>query len=298
MNTPISSEKRNSIIGTTFTVASFVTWGLLPGYWKLLKSIPADEIVFHRIVWSFAVSIILVFLTARKNALVNILKSRRLRVIVLFSSLTIVVNWLIYVYAVNSGHIVESSLGYFINPLVNIFLGMLVLHERLKGIQIISLLLAACGVIYMSVDLGTFPWIALLLAFSFGFYGLIKKMGNLDPIASLSVEMLFLLPAAASVIFFREYNGTGAMGNSSAALVFILLGTGVVSAVPLFWFAQGARMIPLSRVGFIQYISPSIMLLIGVLVYGEKFTSTHAICFSLIWSALILYTVSVVIARR
>ncbi len=292
MNTAILSDKRKSIAGTVYTVISFAMWGVLPGYWKMLQSVPADEIVCHRIIWTFVISIVLVLFTGRREALLNILKNRKFRVIVFFSSLTIVSNWLIYVYAVNTGHIVEASLGYFINPLVSILLGMIVLRERLTRIQITALILAACAVIYMAVDLGSFPWIALSLAFTFGLYGLIKKMGDLDSIASLGVETLFLLPAAGYIIIFKEYSGTGAMGNSSLALVLVLLGTGVVSAVPLFLFAQGARMIPLSRIGFIQYISPSIMLLIGVAVYGENFSFTHTVSFSLIWCALILYTSS------
>jgi len=298
MNNSILSDQKKSVRGTVYTLSAFVMWGFLPGYWKMLKSVPSDEIIFHRIIWTFAVSITLVFLTDRRTALKNILKSRRLRIIVFISSITIVVNWLIYVYAVNTGQIVEASLGYFINPLVNIFLGMIVLKERLTRMQIAALFLAAGAVIYMAADIGHFPWIAVTLAFSFGFYGLIKKMGDLDPIASLSVETLFLLPAAAVVLLFRWHNGTGTMGNVSLTMDLILSGTGVISALPLFFFAQGARMIPLSRVGFLQYISPSIMLLIGITLYGEIFTFTHAVSFSLIWCALALYSVSSLLGRR
>jgi len=298
MNTAISSDKKNSVTGTLYTVAAFITWGVLPGYWKMLKNVPADEIVFHRIIWTFVISITLVFITGRKSALVNILKNMKLLVIVFLSSIMIVVNWLIYVYAVNAGYIVEASLGYFINPLVNILLGMIVLRERLTLMQISALILAAGAVVYMASGLGRFPWIAISLAFSFGFYGLIKKIGDLDSIASLSAETLFLLPAAACVILFKICSGTGTMGRVSLSLDLLLVGTGIISALPLFWFAQGARMIPLSRVGFIQYISPSIMLLIGVAVYGENFSFTHMVSFSLIWCALALYTVSGLLRRR
>lgn len=298
MNNSVLSDQKKSVRGTVYTFSAFVMWGLLPGYWKMLKSVPSDEIIFHRNIWTFAVSITLVFLTGRRKALKNILKSGRLRIIVFFSSVTIVVNWLIYVYAVNTGQIVEASLGYFINPLVNIFLGMIVLKERLTRMQISALLLAAGAVIYMAADFGHFPWIAVVLAFSFGLYGLIKKMGDLDSIASLSVETLFLLPAAVVVLLFRWHNGTGTMGNVSLTMDLILSGTGVISALPLFFFAQGARMIPLSRVGFLQYISPSIMLLIGITLYGEIFTFTHAVSFSLIWCALALYSVSSLLGRR
>jgi len=298
MKTPVMSDKKNTAAGTFYAISAFTAWGLLPGYWKLLKGIPSDEIVFHRIIWTFLISCVLVMITGRREVFRKILKDRRLCLVVFLSSLTIVSNWFIYVYAVNTGRIVEASLGYFINPLVNIFLGMVVLKERFKSIQIAAIFIAAAAVIYMAVDLGSFPWIAISLAFSFGFYGLIKKMGNLDSIASLTAETLFLLPVAAVVILFRELNGIGSMGSSPLYINFLLVGTGVVSAVPLFWFAQGAKMIPLSRIGFIQYVSPSIMLLIGVAVYGESFTSTHAVSFSLIWCALIMYTVSGLIKKK
>jgi chloramphenicol-sensitive protein RarD len=149
----------------------------------------------------------------------------------------------------------------------------------------------------MAADLGHFPWIALTLAFSFGFYGLIKKMGNLDSIASLSAETLFVLPAAVLILIFKEVNGSGSILSSTVHINLLLAGTGVISVVPLFCFAQGAKLIPLSRVGFFQYIAPTMMLLIGVLVYGESFTFTHAVSFSLIWSALILYTFSILKQR-
>jgi len=153
-------------------------------------------------------------------------------------------------------------------------------------------------VLFLSIDNGRFPWIAIILAFSFGLYGLIKKMGNLDSVASLSVEMLFLLPVSISMILFQEYHGAGAIQNSSFLINLILIGTGVISAVPLIWFAQGTKMISFSRVGFIQYITPTITLLIGVVVYKEPFTSSHVISFSLIWAALILYTASILMVKK
>jgi len=298
MNNIVVPDKKKSLAGTSYTAAAFVIWGMLPGYWKMLKSVPSDEIVFHRIIWTFVISIALIIITGRRMAFVKILKNRKLRVVVFFSSITIIMNWLIYVYAVNTGRIVEASLGYFINPLVSILLGMIVLKEKLSMLQFTALVLAAASVIYMAVDLGSFPWIAVTLAFSFGLYGLIKKMGDLDSIASLGAETLFLLPVALCVILFKEYKGTGSIGNISLSIDLMLLGSGVISAFPLFMFAQGARMIPLSRVGFIQYITPSMMLLIGVAIYGENFTSAHAVSFSLIWSALIIYTISGLMDRK
>jgi len=293
-----TSSNKKDVIGTLYTIVAFTLWGCLPGYWKLLKSIPPDEIVFHRIVWTCVFATLFVLWLGKKNVIIGILKNRKQRVIVIFTSIAIVINWLVYVYAINSDHIVEASLGYFINPLVTIFLGMIILKEKLTPVQITALILAVGAVLYLSIDNGSFPWIAIVLAFSFGLYGLIKKMGNLDSMASLSVEMMFLLPAAVSIILFKEYTGTGAVQNSSLMINLILIGTGVISAVPLYWFAQGTKMISLSRIGFIQYITPSLTLLIGVVIYKEAFTFGHAISFSLIWTALILYTASVLLGKK
>jgi chloramphenicol-sensitive protein RarD len=298
MNKAIAPNNRKNVIGTIYTIAAFTLWGCLPGYWKLLKSIPPDEIVFHRIVWTCVFATLFVVWSGKKSVIAGILKNRKQRFIVIFASIAIVINWLVYVYAINANHIVEASLGYFINPLVTIFLGMIILKEKLTPIQITALILAVAAVIYLSIDNGSFPWIAIILAFSFGLYGLIKKMGNLDSMASLSIEMLFLLPAAISIILFKEYNGTGAIQNSPLLINLILIGTGIISAVPLFWFAQGTKMISLSRIGFFQYITPSLTLLIGVVIYKEAFTSSHAISFSLIWTALILYTASILLTKK
>ena len=297
MNRSSLSEKKD-VIGTLYTIAAFTLWGSLPGYWKLLKSIPPDEIVFHRIVWTFVFATIFILWAGKKQTLFNILKNKKQRFIVIFASIALVINWMVYVYAVNADHIVEASLGYFINPLVSIFLGMIILKEKLTPIQIAALILAVGAVLFLSINNGRFPWIAIILAFSFGLYGLIKKMGNLDSMASLSIEMLCLIPVSISIILFKEYHGTGAMQNSSLLINIILIGTGFISAVPLYWFAQGTKMISLSRIGFIQYITPTITLLIGVVIYKEPFTSSHVISFSLIWVALILYTASILMAKK
>ncbi|MCL1833382.1 MAG: EamA family transporter RarD [Leptospirales bacterium] len=298
MNKSTASSGKKDVIGTIYTIAAFTLWGCLPGYWKLLKSIPPDEIVFHRIVWTFVFTIIFVLWAGKKKIIADILKNRKQLFMVIFSSITIIINWLTYVYAINTDHIVQASLGYFINPLVSIFLGMIVLKERLTSIQIAALILASGAVLFLSIESGSFPWIAIILAFSFGLYGLIKKMGNLDSMGSLSVEMLFLLPVSVLMILFKECHGAGAIHNSSFLINIILIGTGIISAVPLIWFAHGTKMISLSRIGFIQYITPSLTLIIGVVIYKEAFTSGHAISFSLIWAALILYTLSILFPRK
>ncbi len=272
-------------------------WGVLPGYWKQLQSVPAMEIIYHRIVWSFLVSAILMLSAGRWHIVAEILKNRKRRFIVYITSGTIAVNWLTYVYAINAGKIVEASLGYYINPLVNIFLGMVFLKERFNRLQTCALILAVCGVAYITLNQGSVPWIALSLAFSFGLYGLFKKIGNLDSVTSLTVETMFLSLFALPALVQLGVSGEGAFGGGSLYTDLILAGSGIVSAVPLYLFASGAKVIPLSRVGFLQYTAPTISLFIGVLQYGEPFTSVHAVSFGFIWAGLGLYTVSGFIKR-
>lgn len=273
-------------------------WGLLPGYWKQLSSVPAAEIISHRIIWSFLVSALLLLAAGRWRQVAEIMKSRKLRFLVYVTSGTIALNWLTYVFAINTGHIVEASLGYYINPLVNIFLGMVFLKERLSPLQTGALVLAVCGVAYITISQGSVPWIALVLAFSFGLYGLFKKIGNLDSVTSLTVETMLLSLFALPVLVSMGLSGAGAFGGGSFNTDILLAGSGIVSAVPLYLFASGAKAIPLSRVGFIQYISPTISLFIGVFQYGESFTSVHAVSFGFIWAGLILYTVSGLFEKR
>ena len=298
LNFKVKKTSTGEAAGTFYTLTAFIMWGVLPGYWKQLQSVPSLEILCHRIIWSFFVSSLLVLLAGRWKHFTEILKKRRLRFLVYITSATIAVNWLTYVYAINAGRIVEASLGYYINPLVSIFLGMIFLKERLSRLQTIALVLAITGVFYMTFSVGTFPWIALTLAFSFGFYGLLKKTGNLDSVTSLTVETMFLSLFAFPFLFYIGLSGAGSFRNSSLYVDFILAGSGLVSAVPLYLFASGAKRIPLSSVGFLQYIAPTLSLLIGVLVYGEPFTKTHSISFGFIWAALIIYTVSGFVEKR
>lgn len=282
--------------GTILTAASFALWGVLPGYWKLLAGINPLQIVGHRTLWTCVFAFMLLAFTGRIRKVRNALLSRGTRIGILAGSIMIFTNWLVYIYAVNSGNIVQASLGYYINPLVSILLGMTVLRERLSPVQLAALILAAAGVLYITLQQGNFPWISVVLAFSFAFYGLVKKSTGVDSMPSLAVESLFLaplaIPAAAGVV-------TGAFlpfGQSWVSCV-LLVFSGIVTGLPLYLFAEGAKSIPLSRVGFLQYISPTLSLFIGVAVYGEKFTADHAVSFGLIWTALVLYSLSGIIGR-
>ena len=292
-------EKPVSLLtGTLYTVTAFLAWGVLPGYWKQLDFVPPIEVVFHRITWTCIFTLIFVSAIGKRGIIKEILGKRRLRGSIALSAFTITGNWLIYIYAVSSGNIVQASLGYYINPLVMIFLGMVVLGEKLNMAQGSALILACAGVLYLGIDYGEFPWISVSLAFSFGFYGLVKKMANLDSITALSMETLFILPAAVGFLTYKGFTGTGSFGSVSLSTDLLLICSGIVSALPLYWFAQGTRAIPLSRVGFIQYLTPTMMLFIGVYIYGEAFTSAHRVSFGLIFAALFIYTVSSIIKGR
>ena len=285
-------QNHNNIIGTLYALGAFVAWGLLPVYWKLLQQIPALEILAHRIFWSFVFSAVLLCMKGQWGALKLSMSSWSNRIAMIFSALVISANWFIYIWAVNSNHIIDSSLGYYINPLLSILLGVVVLRERMNFWQYVAVLLAAIGVIILTVHYGQVPWIGLALAVTFSTYGLLKKLVHIDSLTGLSLETLFVSPLCVGYIFVKYFQGTGAFGRVSLPLTLLLAFGGVVTAIPLLWFAQAAKMIPLSRVGFVQYISPTISLLLGVFLYHEVFTRIHLISFGCIWVALALYTVS------
>lgn len=292
----VKSEKDDKsasvFTGTIYTISAFLAWGILPGYWKQLASVSPIEVVAHRIIWSCLFALIFVAATGKTGIIREILCKRKLRLSVILSATTLAINWLIFIYAVSSDNIVQASLGYYINPLVMIFLGMVVLGERLGMMQGVALIFACTGVLYLAFDYGEFPWIAVSLAFSFGFYGLIKKMANLDSITSLAMETLFLTPVSLIFLASKGFAGTGAFASGLLIQDIFIMGSGAVSALPLYWFAQGTKAIPLSQVGFIQYLTPTLMLIIGVFIYGEAFTSAHMVSFGFIFTALFIYTAS------
>jgi chloramphenicol-sensitive protein RarD len=280
-----------TVTGTLYALGAFTLWGLLPVYWKWLSAVPAGETLAHRVFWSAVCTTGLLLFIGRRNFF-RLLASPRTRISLIVTGLLIGVNWFTYIYAVNTDRIVESSMGYYINPLISIMLGMVVLKERLNRLQIAALILAAVGVLIVTVNFGRVPWIALMLSSTFALYGLLKKLANLDSLSSLAIETLLLTPFALGFILVGMYRGTAAAGQMGLGTDMLLIFSGIVTALPLYWFAQGARRIPLSRVGFLQYIAPSLMLLIGVVLYKEPFTTVHAISFGCIWTALVLYSYS------
>jgi chloramphenicol-sensitive protein RarD len=282
-----------SALGTFYASSAFILWGVLPVYWKLLSTVPAEEILAHRISWSAVFVILVLLYTGRKNFLTLLLDPRK-RLSLILTGALIGVNWFTYIYAVHIDRIVEASMGYYINPLISIFLGLFVLKERLDRIQWIALILAMIGVLVVTFHFGRIPWIALVLSVTFGMYGLIKKIMNLDALSSLGVETLLLAPIAGCFIVIQTLHGAGSFLTGEYSITLLLFLSGAVTALPLYWFAQGARRIPLTRIGFLQYVAPTLMLIIGVVVYSEPFTTAHTISFGLIWAGLALYTISLI----
>lgn len=282
----------NHTAGIWYAFAAYTAWGVLPVYWKVLQSVPAMEILAHRIFWSFIFVTLIILISQRVKDFKAAFFNKKVWLSVLPCALLISINWGTYIWAVNANHVVEASMGYYINPLFSVLLALLILRERLNFWQYISLGLAFAGVVIITLQYGKVPWIALTLAISFGLYGLFKKMAKLDSIIGLTFETIILVPIAFTYIFVSEYNHVGALGSTDITIVMFLVFSGIATAMPLLWFAQAANRIPLSLLGFIQYLSPSISLFLGVVVYKEAFTHVHLISFAFIWLALILFSFS------
>jgi len=275
--------------GLAAGAAAFTIWGLFPVYLHPLSGVPALEIIAHRIAWSCLLLLGVMLLRAELGQLATVLGKPRLLAGLATSALLISCNWLVYVWSVTHQHIVESSLGYYINPLVNVLLGVLVLRERPNAVQWSALALAALAVLYLAVQAGRPPWIAFALATSFSLYGFVRKVISVDALPGLATETLLLLPLALGFLAWCEATGVAAFGHAGFAITALLIGSGVFTAVPLFLFAYGARRLPYSTLGVLQYIGPSLQLACGVLFYHESFEPARAAGFGLLWAALLLY---------
>lgn len=282
--------------GILYAVFSYLLWGLLPIYWKFLGDVQADEILANRVIWSFTFMLLLIIATGKWSLFLETIKSfkenKKLFWTLVVASILVSCNWYIYIWAVNHGHIVQTSLGYYINPLVSVLLGIIFLKERLSTAQSLSFLLAVAGVMILSLSYHQFPWVALLLALTFGFYGLAKKLIKVDSAIGLALETMVITPIALIYVLGLFMQGRQSFLSVSYTTDFLLIGAGAATAVPLLYFAKGAQIIPLSMLGFIQYISPTITLILGVFVYGEEFTKVHLLSFLCIWTALTLYSLS------
>ena len=284
--------------GIWYGIGAYVTWGLFPIYWKWLHNVPALQLIGHRILWSFLLLFIVILVSRQWSVFrVAALKPHVLR-IYFVAAVLIGINWLVYVWAVNAGFIVEVSLGYYINPLLNVLMGVLFLRERLRPLQWIPLGLAAAGVLYLTWAYGSLPWISLTLAFSFGIYGLVKKTAPLGSLYGLTLETGLLFLPALLYLLCADAIGQGAFLHTGAISDVLMMGAGLMTTIPLLMFASAARRIPLSLVGILQYIAPTLQFLLGVLVYGEPFTHAQLIGFGIVWVALILFAVEGYLASR
>jgi chloramphenicol-sensitive protein RarD len=275
--------------GLLALLSAFTIWGLLPLYLRPLHAVPALQIMAHRLLWCCV--LVIGFLAARGNwgAVREALGTRATRQKLVATALLISTNWVVYVWSIGNGRVVESSLGYFINPLVNVLLGVVILRERLTRTQWSAVGLAAVGVLYLSWLAGAPPFIALVLAFSFSSYGLLRKTMPVDAMVGLGAETLLLAPAAVGYLVFAEASGHGALRGGEPLIVALLLGGGLVTAVPLWLFSFGARRVRYSTVGVVQYIGPSLQLVLGLLVFHEPFSVQRLFGFALIWTALLVY---------
>jgi chloramphenicol-sensitive protein RarD len=287
-----SSEKkrRETLAGVLYAGTAFFIWGVSPVYWKAMQRVPALEIVTHRVVWSFVLLMALTLAQHRRDEFQRVLKTPRTLLILTLTTLLVSGNWLLYIWAVNAGYMLQASLGYYINPLVNVLLGMVFLKERLRRPQALAVMLACAAVVFRTVSYGEPPWIALTLGFTFGLYGLIRKVAPVSSLVGLTVETLLLTAPGIAYLVYLQHQGSGALFQFSRPLDALLIGTGVVTAVPLLFFNLGARRINLSTVGLMQYIAPSGMFLLAVLVYGEPFTAAQVWTFVMIWTALAIYS--------
>ncbi len=284
-------DKKNKP-GVIYAILASLLWGILPMYWNLINYIPSIQILAHRIIWSFVFTSLLLFLNKQlSNLKTTVLEKTDIKLIFLASAV-ITLNWGLYIWAVNNNHILESSMGYYIYPLISVLCGVIFFKEKLDVYQKISLALALTGVIIVVVQYGKIPWVSLTLAVTFAYYGVLKKLIKVDSTIGLALETGIVTPIALIYIITKQLNGTGVLGSISAVDLLLLIGSGIVTAGPLLLLSIAAKKIPLSTLGFTQYISPTLGLLIGIFVYHENFTMTHLVSFCFIWCGLIIYSLS------
>ncbi|APH04737.1 EamA family transporter RarD [Bacillus weihaiensis] len=292
------NNKENSTYkkGILYTASSYFLWGILPLYWKLIGNVASEEILAHRIFWSFIFMIVILTTTREilniRVVTTELLKKPKLLLMLIISSVLISINWFVYIWAVNHNQMIEASLGYYINPLISVLLGLVFFKEKINLLQKISFIIAALGVIYMTTRYGEIPLIAITLAVSFGLYGLTKKITKLSSAMGLTLETLMVTPIAIFYLVYLGQTGNMEFMNFNLETNLLLIGAGAATAIPLLLFATGAQKIPLYMVGILQYIAPTITLMIGIVIYSEPFTTTEVVTFSCIWSALFLFTMS------
>lgn len=284
--------------GIWYGIAAYAMWGFFPIYWKLLHEVPALQLLGHRIVWSFVLLLGFILFTRQWGDFRSVAFKRKTLGIYSVAGILLSFNWLIYVWGVNAGFIVETSLGYFINPLLSVLFGVLFLRERLRPLQWLPVVIAAIGVGYLTFTYGQLPWIALSLAVTFGLYGLVKKLSPLGSVYGLTLETGIVFPIALIYLTVMQANGSGEFMHDGLKVDLLLIGAGVVTTIPLLMFASAAKQIPLNMIGVLQYFAPTIQFLIGVFVYKEPFDTTRLIGFGIVWVALIIFWVENFTAHR
>jgi len=297
LNNFSKSHHLEAQLGVGYALLAFLSWGILPVYWKLLDNVSSFEILSHRMVWSTVFLLVLIAVQRRLGEFRDLLESRKQIWLLLVTATLLGVNWFVYIYGVNTNRIVETSLGYFINPLLNVLMGILFLKERLEFWRGLAVVLASLGVLNYLWNFGSLPWIALSLAFTFSFYGLLRKVIPVKPLIGLFIETLLLAPLATIFILIWKVEGSGNFGGDWRIAI-LLIGAGIVTSLPLLWFTNATKRLRYSTVGFIQYLTPSIQLIIGVYFYQEPFTTTHSITFGLIWSGLMIYSIKSLNVQR
>lgn len=289
---PVQTKDMRS--GILFAVSAYVLWGFLPMFWKLLDDVNPMEVLAHRIIWSFLFMIVLLLAIKQFRSFLdvcrNIIRKRKDLIGITIAALVISLNWFVFIWAVANEHVLQASLGYYINPLVSIFLGIIILREKVDTRQTLAFILCIVGVLYLTFSAGIFPWISLILAFSFGIYGLLKKKVDINATHGLALETMIVTPLALIyLLFLPEHTFTLATDFAIASTNLLLIASGLATAIPLLLFAKGAKSIPLSMVGILQFINPTIIFILGVFVYREPFSMENLIAFLFIWFAVFLY---------
>ncbi|ETT82615.1 EamA family transporter RarD [Viridibacillus sp. FSL R5-0477] len=288
--------------GILSALGAYIIWGIFPLYWKGLQHVASEEVLAGRVIWSFILTLLFVVIMKQGKTLLldfkQLWQQPKSFWLLVTAAYLISLNWFLYIWAVNNNHIVESSLGYYMNPLVSVLLGIFFLKEKLSKAQVLSFIIAAIGVLILVISYGQIPWLSFGLALTFGVYGLLKKKVLVDATRGLVLETFFILPVAVAYYVYVYFHGNISFLHTDLKTDVLIIGTGIVTAVPLILFATGAQKIPLYLVGFIQYVSPTIMLFLGVIVYGESFSGIDLLSFSFIWVALILFSITKIIEVR
>ena len=276
-------------LGVIYALAAYLIWGFVPLYFKYLAFIPVYEMISHRVIWSVLFIALILTLTGGWPRFFKLLKSPKTLAVLAVSTLLISTNWLVFIWAINNEHMLDASLGYFINPLINVVLGLLFLNESLSRIKWIAILLALIGVVIQVIELGVLPWVSLVLPLSFAFYGLVRKKIKVEALTGLFIETLLVLPLALFYLYFIADSDTANMLNNNYSLNAWLMFAGVATALPLIFFAQAALRLPLSTLGFFQYLAPSLLFIFAVVIYNEPITLVKTITFLFIWAGILLF---------